>query len=346
MAVQGRRNRIKYFLLQTVEDLFNAGVNRSKHEIFKESYEKNRTRESPFIHSYSTKTTYEKVVAKYSDFLKEEYGLRYEKDFRKLSVDEIFQTVDRYFEVQKEKGLAQNTLEKHISGLKKVLGYVDPDIKEYFTPDNRMRWRDGVEKGESDRYGNSDKIIENLYRINEVSAAIAELQRTVGCRVGDVKKIEIQEDERKVVIHRSKGGRDRTIYFEYFPEEQFEKVKQSKEILDRALEEKSFSEIRKEEYYKDLRKAVREVGEPYYGAHPFRYEFAQNAYQVITQLPEAEQEHIYRRILEERGKPEEDINKAVEYVKEKDAVGEAIVSELLGHSRLDISRQYLKLRAR
>jgi len=346
MAVQGRRNRIKYFLLQTVEELFNAGVNRSKHEIFQESYKRNETRESPFIHSYSTKTTYEKVVAKFADFLKEEYGLRYEKDFRKLSTDELFQCVDRYFEVQKEEGLAQNTLEKHISGLKKVLCHVEPDLKEYFTPDVRAKWRDGVEKGEGDRYGNSDKIIENLHKINEVSAAIAELQRTVGCRVGDVKKIEIQEDERKVVIHGSKGGRDRTVYFEYFPEEQFERVKQSKEVLDRALEEKSFSEIRKEEYYRDLRKAVRKAGEPYYGSHPFRYEFAQNAYQVITQLPAEEQESFYRRILKERGKPEEDIQKAVEYVREKDSFGEAIVSELLGHSRLDISRQYLKLRAR
>ena len=346
MAVQGRRNRIKYFLLQTVEDLFNAGVNRSKHEIFKESYEKNRTRESPFIHSYSTKTTYEKVVAKYSDFLKEEYGLRYEKDFRKLSVDEIFQTIDRYFEVQKEKNLAENTLEKHISGLKKVLCHIEPELKEYFTPDNRMRWRDGVEKGEGDRYGNSDKIIENLHKINKVSAAIAELQRTVGCRVGDVKKIEIQENERKVVIRNSKGGRDRTIYFEYFPEEQFEKVKQCKKILDRALEIKNFSEIRKEEYYKDLRKAVKQAGEVYYGSHPFRYEFAQNAYQTFIQLPQEEQESIYRRILEERGKPEKDIQEAVEHVREKDSFGEAIVSELLGHSRLDISRQYLKLKCR
>ena len=227
-----------------------------------------------------------------------------------------------------------------------MLCYVEPELKEYFTPDVRAKWRDGVEKGEGDRYGNSDQIIENLHRINEVSAAIAELQRCAGCRVGDVKKLVINKEEKTVTIHNSKGGRDRTIYFEYFPEEQFEKVKQSKEVLDRALEEKSFSEIRKEEYYKDLRKAVKQAGEPYYGAHPFRYEFAQNAYQVISQLPEAEQEHIYRRILEERGKPDEAIQKAVEYVKEKDSFGEAIVSELLGHSRLDISRQYLKLRAR
>ena len=125
--------------------------------------------------------------------------------------------------------------------------------------------------------------------------------------------------------------------------DRFEKVKEYKEILDRALEEKNFSEIRKE-YYKDLRKAVREAGEPYHGSHCFRHEWAQNTYQVISQLPEAEQENFYRRILEERGKSQEDIEKAMENAREKDAVAEYIISEELGHSRLDISLHYLKIR--
>ena len=54
----------------------------------------------------------------------------------------------------------------------------------------------------------------------------------------------------------------------------------------------------------------------------------------------------YRRILEDRGISDENIEKAMEYVREKDAVAEAIVSEQLGHSRLDISKEYLKLKGK
>lgn len=148
-----------------------------------------------------------------------------------------------------------------------------------------------------------------------------------------------------MIIENSKGGRDRCVYFDYFPEE-FERVKQYKEVLDRALEEKSFSEIRREEYYDALKEACKRADEPYHGSHGFRYEFAQNRYEVISQLTQEEQERYYRRILEERGKSEEDIEKAMNHVREKDAIAEAIISEELGHSRLDISREYLKLKGK
>jgi len=160
-----------------------------------------------------------------------------------------------------------------------------------------------------------------------------------------VKKIQIDEEHQRVFIPRSKGGRDRSVYFDRFQEE-FEKVKEYKEVLDRVLEEKNFSEIREEEYYQALKKACRKAGEPYRGAHPFRYEFAQDRYDKIKEWSPQEQEQYYLRILEERGKSQKDIDDAMKRVKEKDAVAEAIISEELGHSRLDISRHYLKIRAR
>jgi len=58
--------------------------------------------------------------------------------------------------------------------------------------------------------------------------------------------------------------RCRSIYFDHFKED-FEKVKECKEILDRALEEKRFSEIRENEYYKALERACKKAGEPYMG---------------------------------------------------------------------------------
>jgi len=344
-SMKGRHNRIKYFFMETTKALFDAGYGKSKFEAFQRSYDKDRTRRSDAIHSFSTYVSYEKTMAKFGDFLSSEMGVRYERDFRKLSIDEVHVCIDKFFEKEKEEGLAKKTLERHISAINKVLSAIDPNLKELFTPENRMRWRNGLEPGDNDRYNRPEVIMEHLRNISETSHAIAQLQRLTGARIGDVKKIEIDEENKKVIIENSKGGRDRAVYFDYFPE-QFEKVKEYKEILDRALEEKSFSEIRKEEYYKDLRKACREAGEPYRGSHSFRFEWAQERYEVISQLPKEEQIEYYIRILEDRGKSEKEIGEAMEKVSKKDAWGEAIISEELGHSRLDISRHYLRIKAK
>jgi len=344
--VSGRHKGVKYFFIETTRMLFDMGRGKSKHAAMQESFEKNRNRRVEAIYSYSTYSTYKEVVAKFSDFLRDEYGIKFEKDFRKLSTDEIASCVDRYFEVQKEeKHLAKKTLEKHISALYKVLGAIDNDIRDHFTADNRAKWRDGVEKQDCDRYNRPDVIVENLHKINETAEAIAMLQRLTAGRIGDVKKIQIDEENKKVVIKRSKGGRDRAVYFDYFPHE-FEKIKEYKEVLDRALEEKTFSEIRKNEYYNALKKACRKAGEEYHGSHAFRYEAAQRWYEVIKDLTREEQEQYYRRILEERHISNENIEKAMNHVREKDAFAVAIISEALGHSRLDISMEYLKLKGK
>jgi len=174
---RNRSGKTKHLLISTTKALFNTGVNNSKREAFQENYKKTECSMSENIHSYSTVGRYETVVAKFADFLKEEYNLKYERDFRNLTTDELYTCVDTYFERQKERGLAQNTLEVHISALNKILGAIDPEIKEYFTGENRARWRDGVEKGDNDRYHRPDLIVENLKKIDETSHAIAELQR-------------------------------------------------------------------------------------------------------------------------------------------------------------------------
>jgi len=341
--VENRSQKAKYYLLGIVKSLADHGIGKSKREMMQATYRANRTRESPYIHSESTKNRYEKVIAKFGDFLREDMGIKYERDFKQLSADELYVCVDAFLEKEKQQGLAQNTLELHISALSKVLTAVNPDIREYFDADSRARWRDGAPATELDRYNNSDKIIENLRKIDETSAAIAELQLTTGARVGDVKKLVIDEKDKSVYIPRSKGGRDRKIHFDKF-EEQFERVKECKEILDKALQDKKFSEIREEQYYDNLRKACKESEELYKGAHCFRFEFAQETYKAISQWDKEEQEAYYRRILEERGKSEKDIEKTVKDVKERDLIAEAVVSECLGHSRIDISLHYLKIR--
>jgi len=342
---RGRHNKVKYLFIRTADMLFELGKSKSKHTAFQESYKKNETRQSEAIHSHSTHDTYVECVAKFGDFLYNEMNIKYESNFRELSADEVYVCIDKYFEKQKADGLAKKTLQKHISALNKILGAINPEIKEYFNADNRARWRDGVEKQDCDRYNNSDRIIENLKKIDETSYAIAEIQRLTGARIGDVKKLMIDEKNQRVFFPKSKGGRNRFVYFDKF-QEQFERVKECKEILDRALEEKKFSEIRENEYYNNLRKACRKADDIYHGSHAFRYEFAQEKYKEIIQWTQKEQEEYYLRILEELGKTQEDIEEAFKTAREKDAVAVAIISEELGHSRLDISMEYLKLKGK
>jgi len=345
METKGRRNRIKYFLLDTTRALFDMGRGRSKHADMQRSYEKYETRETEAIYSYSTFNRYEKVIAKFADFLRDEMNVKYERDFRRLSEDEVYYCIDQFFQKEIEDGLAQNTLEIHISAIHKVVGEIKPEVKEFFTPENRARWRDGIPQGDNDRYNDPQKIIENLRKIDETSYVIAELQRLTGSRVGDVKKIEVDEEHQRVFIEGSKGGRDRYIYFDRPEfEEQFERVKELKEKLDKILEEKSYSEIRENEYYDNLRRACRKGEEPYRGSHPFRYEFAQSRYEVIKEWDKQEQLEYYKRILEDRGKSEKDTQDAIKSVIERDVIAEAIISEELGHSRIDISLHYLKLK--
>jgi hypothetical protein len=339
-----RHAKAKHYLLNVVQSLFESGVNKSKHVIFQLNYESQRKRTSEAIHSFSTATTYKKVVANFADFLKQEYGIKYEQDFKKLSTEQLFTYVDRYFEKEKQKGVSKKTLQKHISALYKTLGAIDHKIREYFNADNRIRWRDGLEKQDCDRYNNPDRIVENLRKINKTAYTVTMLQRLTGARIGDVKKIKIDEENMKIIVEKSKGGRSRSVYFDYFKED-FEKVKHYKEVLDEALREKSFSEIRKE-YYDALRLACKKAGEPYHGSHAFRYEWAQNTYNVIKDLPREEQMSFYLRILQERNLSKDDIKQAFERVIEKDAFAEAIISEELGHSRLDISYEYLKLKGK
>jgi len=344
MPRANRSGKVKHMLVSITKFLFEQGKGKSKHEEFQKSYDKNETRQTDYIHTYATENRYEKIVAKFSDFLKEEYNLKYIRDFKDLSTEELYVCLDRYFEKQREEEhLSASTLKLHISALDKVLGTIRPSIREYFTPENRARWRDGIEKGDNDRYNNPDRVIENLHKIDETSYAIAQIQRVSGCRIGDVKKLALDEENRRAYIPGSKGGRHRFIHYDHCPEE-FQKLKEYKEILDKALEEKKFSEIREEEYYKNLRKACRMSDEVYRASHAFRYEYAQNTYETIKELPEQEQEQYYRHILQEWGRSEEDIEGKMRKAKEKDAVAEAVISEFLGHSRLDISLQYLKIR--
>jgi len=79
--------------------------------------------------------SYKTVVAKFADYLKEQHGIKYEPQFKKLTTEELYNLVDKYFEHQKEiEKLSQNTLERHISALNKILPTIHPESRDSFYP--------------------------------------------------------------------------------------------------------------------------------------------------------------------------------------------------------------------
>jgi Phage integrase, N-terminal SAM-like domain. len=178
-SMKGRHNRIKYFFIETVKGLFEQGYGKSKYEAFQRSFNEDRTRRSNVIHSFSTLVSYETTAAKFGDFLSE-MGVKTERDFRKLSSDQVREYLDKYFEKQQQEGLAKKTLQRQIAAINKLLGAIDPNLKELFTPENRMQWRNGLEPGDNDRYNNPTRVAEELRKINEISHAVCQLQRLTG----------------------------------------------------------------------------------------------------------------------------------------------------------------------
>ncbi len=149
-------------------------------------------------------------------------------------------------------------------------------------------------------------MIENLK--DPAHRAVAELQYLTGARVGDVKKIGIDEVGKRVLIHGSKGGRDREIDFSDRPD-RFERVKELHRELQRHIEEKGWKEIR-ESYDEDLKQAVEKSGEVYTGSHAFRVSYA------VERVEE----------LKAKGLSDEDADR--------------VLTRELGHNRLEMSRYY------
>jgi len=143
MAIKGRRNRIKYLFIETAKSMYEEGKYKSKHIIMEENYRKYNIRETHLIHDYQTYTEYKDILVMFAHFLTVNCNIKYEKDFRKLSKEELYDCIDKYFEYLKgvEK-LSQDTLVKHISALSKVLAPIRPEVTDFFIPENYTKWCD------------------------------------------------------------------------------------------------------------------------------------------------------------------------------------------------------------
>jgi len=288
-----KRNSGLTYALKYAAKVLKQGIGISKHEIYK------RLRgESPFIHSYSTFNRYMGVAKEFVNWAKGQ-GIN--------RLDKVQYEHVRDFLLSKSEYCSMRTLKVNASALKKFFQTVGRlDIAERIREEYQDIYSKGRAPGRALAFAHPDKVISLLRE--DIHKVIAELQLLTGARIGDVKKIQVLPEERKVLIPKSKGGRTREIDYSDRPEK-FERIKELVGRLRDYLKESSWSSVR-ESYYKDLRQAVLRSGELYTGSHAFRVNY------VKERLQE----------LKSQGYSEEEALQKIEYE--------------IGHSRVEMSAYY------
>jgi len=139
-AMKGRRNRIKYMLISIIKTMYEEGKYKNKYIVMKENYKKYNMWETHLIHDHRTYTEYKDIAANFAGYLKEYYGVKYELQFMRLTKEELYDYINKYFEYLRNiEKLSQNIIENHISALSKILPPVRQETREFFTIYNKRK---------------------------------------------------------------------------------------------------------------------------------------------------------------------------------------------------------------
>ena len=288
-----KRNSGLTYALKYAAKVLKRGIGVSKHEVYKQLGGK-----SPLIHSYSTFNRYMGIAKEFVNWAKEQGVNRLDK----VQYEHV-----RDFLLSKSEYCSMRTLKVNASALRKFFKTVGrKDIAEMIGEDYQEIYSKGRAPGRALAFAHPERVISLLKE--DVHKVIAELQLLTGARIGDVKKIQVVPEKKKVIITKSKGGRTREIDYSDRPEK-FEKIKKLVGELREYLRGSSWSFIR-EGYYRYLRQAIYRSGEIYTGSHAFRVNY------VKERLKE----------LRERGYSEKDALQIIEYE--------------IGHSRIEMSAYY------
>jgi len=288
-----KRNSGLTYALKYAAKVLKQGIGISKHEVYKRFGGK-----SPLIHSYSTFNRYMGIAKEFVNWAKE-HGVN--------RLDKVQYEHVRDFLLSKSEYCSIRTLKVNASALRKFFETVGrEDIAERIGEDYQEIYSKGGAPGRALAFAHPERVISLLKE--DVHKVIAELQLLTGARIGDVKKIQVVPEKKKVIITKSKGGRTREIDYSDRPEK-FERIKELVGELREYLKGSSWSSVR-ESYYRDLRQAVYRSGEIYTGSHAFRVNY------VKERLRE----------LRERGYSEKEALQIIEYE--------------IGHSRIEMSAYY------
>ena len=271
------------------------GIGKSKQKVYKANGGK-----SPYIHSYSTFNRYMGIAKEFVNWAKEQ-------GINKLHRVE-YEHVKKFLLQKAENGASKKTLKVNMSALKKFFEVVK---REDIAKQIEKNYVDIYTKGQyNGRALPFDKPMEVIERIkNPAHKVMAELQYSTGARLGDLKKMKIDEERKAVIIEKSKGGKTREISYADRPEK-FERIKELHKELQKHIEREGWKNLR-QSYPESVRYAAKKAGEIYSGTHGFRVNYAQERYKELV----------------DRGVSE---RKALE-----------VVTKELGHNRLSMAKYYV-----
>ncbi|MBF0554436.1 MAG: site-specific integrase [Nitrospirae bacterium] len=228
-------------------------------------------------------------------------------------LDKVTQgTVAGYFERRLQCGVTQATLKVEISAINKFL--VDGlGRKDLLITNGQAVWRQAESGSRAYPFDNPQLLID---AIKEPAAkAIAKIEYHTSARIAETKNIRIDEKNKTVSII-GKGGKERDIDYSGRTGK-FETIKEAKNILENALQERSWHQIRTESY-QYLHQAERAIGEIIQGFHGFRASYISERY-----------EEKYEQYVRE-GKTEDEADRLADLAAGREA----------GHERADTTRHY------
>ncbi len=272
-----KRNSGLTYALKYAAKLLKKGIGISKHSVYKSMGGR-----SPLIHSYSTFNRYMGIAKEFVNWAKEQGINRLDK----VQYDHV-----RDFLLSKAEYCSMKTLKVNASALKKFFTTVGrTDISEQIKKDYQDIYSRGRSPNRALAFAHPEKVISLLKE--DVHKVVAELQLLTGARIGDVKKIQVLPESKKVVILKSKGGRTREIDYADRPEK-FERIRELTEALKERLKTSSWKSVR-EGYYKDLRQAVLRSGEVYTGSHAFRVNYVKERLKELKAQGYSEREALQK----------------------------------------------------
>ncbi len=287
------------YALKYAADNLAKGIGISRHHV-----QKMTGGQSKWIHGSSTHNRYMSVARDFVNYCKANAVNR---------LDKVTQgTVAEYFGKRLQSGAAQATLKVELSAMNKFL--VDGlGQKDLFITNGQALWRQAECGTRTYPFDRPERIINVIQ--DPASKAIATVQYHSGARIHEVKNIWIDEQKKTVSIC-GKGGKEREIHY-YDRIDKFEKITEAKATLEKALDKKSWHEIRTEAY-QHLHMAKHATGEIVQGFHGFRANYIDERYTMK-----------YEQYISE-GKTHE----------EADKLADLDVGHEAGHERADTTRHY------
>ena len=243
------------YALQYAAEILKQGIGVKKRDVYKEN-----NGVSPYIHSYSTFNRYMGIAKEFINFAK----ARGINKLNKLDSD----VVNSFINEKIGKGYSQKTIKVNLSALGKFFAVVNrEDLSEHIKNNYADFYSSASQPGRALAFSNPQAVIQSLK--DPVYQAMAIVQYFSGARIGDIKKMHIKDTQ--LLFSGSKGGKDRVIDFSDRTEK-LKIIRQAKEVIDKAIEEKGWKSMRKE-YYQSLKQACKKTGEIYTGAHAFRVNY-------------------------------------------------------------------------